>query len=175
MMSAVVVAVVAANDARSWRGLLPLSKAAVAAQTHGGDDRRCCHGIVPQSLLRSGDAGHCGAPGGCGAMVHVWRRWMGLYSPGEARVLAQLEFANAFNSVERPDVLAAREAGHICGAWPPRVDWTSGSPLHRIQLRFPAGRPARPLAVQHHFHRVVSHTQLRAPAERPWPLDTCVF
>ena len=51
-----------------------------------------------------------GTPGGAEAVPHVCRKWFAMYAQDQHRVLANLDVENAFNSLNRQEILAACRA-----------------------------------------------------------------
>ena len=48
-----------------------------------------------------------GTPGGCEAVVHAVRHWFLSYHRSPDRVLARIDLSNAFDTVDRQEILAS--------------------------------------------------------------------
>ena len=122
-----------------------------------------------------------GTPGGCEAVVHVVRKWLGLHACDRQRIIAQLDLANAFNTLDRQAILeVTREFMPSLTPW---VDWSYGvdSPLYlgkevlSSQRGVQQGDPLGPLLFSLALHRVATRTKLAARTQCPGSLDFVVF
>ena len=70
---------------------------------------KCCANVVNddmREILEPLQVG-VGTPGGCEAVVHAVRHWLLMFWQSTDRVLARIDLSNAFNTVDRQDILAS--------------------------------------------------------------------
>lgn len=122
-----------------------------------------------------------GTTGGCEAVEHVVRQWLGRNSTDKDRVFTMMDLSNAFNCLDRS---AFRQAvRRVAPALAPWVDFCYGeaSPLvlgkHRlesargIQQGDPLGPALFAIAIQEQVHKACAETLKEFPGE----LDVVVF
>ena len=133
-----------------------------------------------QELLEPWQVG-VGTSGGCEAVVHVCRRWLAQHSDDADRVIAQIDIKNAFNSLDRHEILAScREFFPSLTPW---VDWTYGANSVLFlgteeissQRGVQQGDPLGPLLFSLALHRATRKVRQRAIVECPEAVDFAVF
>ena len=71
-----------------------------------------------------------GTLGGCEAVVHAVRHWSLSFAHDADRVLARIDLSNAFNTVDRQEILASvRDFAPSLVPW---ADWTYGFSSHLV-------------------------------------------
>jgi hypothetical protein len=132
-----------------------------------------------QSLLEPIQVG-VGTSGGCEAVVHVVRKWFRVHADDRHRLMAKIDLANAFNTVERHALLEAVRI--FMPGLAPWVDWTHGHDtflmLDREELAsvrgVQQGDPLGPLLFSLALHRAVSSVKQHI-ADCPGSFDFVVF